>query len=721
MEQTKLFDIFLECNLGGYNKKHLKMKISLKDKIDAIKGIGNQKVTLINKELGINTVEEMLNYFPFRYEDRSQIYEIANLSESNLSVSLQGEIIRTSYIGIGSGKRFLGVLKDNTGEIDLLWFKGISWVGKTVKRGVRVKVFGKPTVFNGKLNIVHPEIEHESINKETKSIVPVYRSTELLTRRYLNSKGIAKIQEAVAKETEGLVEETLPSNLIKEENLVGKAKAMFDIHVPKSVEAAENAIYRLKIEELFYLQLRLLKEKKIRREERAPGYEFTDTFLLKSFYKSHLPYTLTQAQKKVLKEIHTDLSKGVQMNRLIQGDVGSGKTIVAFMSMLIAISSGYQVAMMAPTEILAEQHYKVLKGFFQKLDIKIALLTGSTKQKARRELSIGLELGNIKVLFGTHALIEDKVKFKNLGLAIIDEQHRFGVLQRAKLWKKNENIPPHILVMTATPIPRTLAMTLYGNLDVSVIDELPKGRKPIKTFWYTDSSRLKIFGLLNEQLKMGKQAYVVYPLIEESLKLDYKNLMDGYESVTRAFPSIPIGVLHGQMDSKDKEYEMERFKKGETKIMVATTVIEVGVDVPNASIMIIESAERFGLSQLHQLRGRVGRSSDQSYCVLVSGNKLSKEGKQRLKVMAETNDGFEIANHDLKLRGPGDLLGAQQSGILDLKISDLAKDEKILNKARKAAIEILKDDPNFLAEKNKRVRKRIEFLENKETNLMGIS
>ncbi|MCP3660246.1 MAG: ATP-dependent DNA helicase RecG [Bacteroidetes bacterium] len=702
------------------------MHIYLEKEIESLKGIGKQKAKLLTKELGIKKIKDLLNHFPFRYDDKTQFCKIKDLENIEFNVSIKGVVLQTKLVGSSFKKRLVAEIKDETGKLELVWFKGLAWVGKLLKPGLEIIAYGKPTKFNDKINIAHPEVDYisKSTHQTKSNVIPVYKTTELLSKRFLNSRGIYRIQKELIdsiKENKNIeIPENLPSKVLEAENLMNRKDAFLQIHLPENLNEANEARRRLKFEELFYLQIRILKQKYLKNEEKLIGHKFPKKELLDEFINNHLPFELTRSQHKVIKEVYDDVLTGKHMNRLLQGDVGSGKTIVAFMSMLIAVSNGFQVTMMAPTEILAEQHFNTLKPFFEKLNIKSEILCGSTKQKLRREIFIGLETGYTKVLFGTHALLEENVKFKNLGLAIVDEQHRFGVAQRAKLWKKN-TIPPHILVMTATPIPRTLAMTVYGDLDVSILKELPKGRKPIKTAWMKDSSRLKIFGFIREQIDKGTQAYIVYPLIEESTKLDYKYLEDGYESIKRAFPDVPIGVLHGRMRPDDKDYEMDLFVRGKTKIMIATTVIEVGINVPNATLMIIESAERFGLSQLHQLRGRVGRANLQSYCILVSGFKLTQESKERLSIMIKTTDGFEIANEDLKLRGPGNLLGTQQSGILELKIADLVKDEDILTKARNSAKQIIEEDPNFNKKENAVIKEYLNDLIEQGIDMTGIS
>ncbi len=636
-------------------------------------------------------------------------------------VQIKGKILRFEMIGGGRKKRLVAHFEDATGEVELVWFQGVIWILDKIKPGIEYIVFGKPNRYGRKISIAHPEIEPVTGVKEKQGYLqPVYPLTEKLRSKYLDNKFLVRIQKELITIAMGHIRETLPDQVLKKQGLISKKDALANIHFPKSLELLARSQERLKYEELFYIQLRLIKMKLVR-QEKFKGLVFNDTSILTQFYSDHLPFPLTDAQKKVIREIYGDMKSGKQMNRLLQGDVGSGKTIVAFICMLLVIGSDAQAALMAPTEILAQQHYANLKKYADLVGISISLLTGSTKKRARTELHYRLETGELKILIGTHALIEDEVKFNRLGLAVIDEQHRFGVAQRSKLWQKNRNVYPHVLVMTATPIPRTLAMTLYGDLEISVIDELPKGRKPIKTTHQYDSHRLQINEFMRQQIAAGRQIYIVYPLIEESEKLDLKHLMDGYESIARAFPDVPISILHGKMKTEAKDYEMARFVKGETKIMVATTVIEVGVDVPNASVMIIESAERFGLSQLHQLRGRVGRGADQSYCILVTDYKLSADSKVRLKTMVQTNNGFEIAETDLKLRGPGDLMGTQQSGALDLLIADLGKDGLLLQQARQAAIEILEADPDLKLPENLAIKTQVESLRKTVVNWSRIS
>ena len=676
--------------------------------IEFLKGVGPQRAEVLQKELHIFSYRDLLELYPFRYIDKTHFYKINQLKDDLADVQIIGKIIRLKEEGVGRKKRLKAVFEDETSSMELVWFKGVSWIKKSLKRNEQIVVFGKPTLYKGVFSISHPEIE--TIEAYKKSLVTsmqgVYPSTEKLSSKFLHSKGIAKLMHGLLEQVSKVIPETLSSEIQKEYKLISKRDALLNIHFPKSDVLLAQAIRRLKFEEFFFIQLGLLKMKQHRKKINL-SYPFSnigDHF--NSFYKEQLPFELTAAQKRVLKEIRMDVASGKQMNRLVQGDVGSGKTIVALMVMLMAKDNGFQACLMAPTEILATQHVQGLEEMVHAVGMKMALLTGSTKTARRREIHQALESGELDILVGTHALLEDKVKYKNLGIAIIDEQHRFGVSQRSKMWKKNDR-PPHVLVMTATPIPRTLAMTVYGDLDISVIDELPPGRKPITTLHKTDKHRLSLFHFLKKEIELGRQVYIVYPLIEESDTLDYKDLMDGYESICRHFPrpQFQVSVVHGRMKSDDKEAEMARFVKGETHIMVATTVIEVGVNVPNASVMVIESAERFGLSQLHQLRGRVGRGAEKSYCILMSDSKMSPDAKFRIKTMVQTQDGFEIANADLKLRGPGDIMGTRQSGLLNLKLGDLFKDSKILQFARKTAKEILTDDPDLSSDSNRLVKK----------------
>ncbi|SHG07103.1 ATP-dependent DNA helicase RecG [Salegentibacter echinorum] len=677
----------------------------LQTPIDYLKGVGPNRADLMRKELGIHTYQDLLNFFPNRYLDKTCFYKINELQRNSAEVQIVGKITHLKSVEQKRGKRLVADFVDDTGKMKLVWFRGQKWIRENLKINTPYVIFGKTNWFNGLFSMPHPEMEPvEEYKKQLRTAMqPIYPSTEKLAKSGISDRVINKLMQQLFIETKGKFIESLSREIITELKLLPKAKAVFNVHFPQSQELLTKAQFRLKFEELFYIQLQLLI-KNMLQKQKIKGYVFDkigDNF--GEFYQHHLPFELTGAQKRVIKEIRADLGSGAQMNRLLQGDVGSGKTIVALMAMFIALDNDFQACLMAPTEILAIQHYNGLVELCKNLDTTIYLLTGSSKTKARREIHEKLENGEIDILIGTHALLEDKVQFKNLGLAIIDEQHRFGVAQRSKLWHKNK-IPPHILVMTATPIPRTLAMSLYGDLDISVIDELPPGRKPIKTVHRYDANRLKVFAFIRDEIKKGRQVYVVYPLIQESEKMDYKDLMDGYESIAREFPQQQISIVHGQMKPDAKDYEMDRFVRGETQIMVATTVIEVGVNVPNASVMIIESAERFGLSQLHQLRGRVGRGAEQSFCILMTGHKLSNDSKTRLETMTATNDGFEIAEVDLKLRGPGDIMGTQQSGVLNLKIADIVKDNQILKSARYHAMQILKEDPNLSLEKNKVIR-----------------
>ena len=669
----------------------------LENPIEYLKGVGPTRAELLKKELNIYTYSDLLHHFPFRYIDKSLIYNISDLSEDLPYIQLRGKIIKFVEKGKFKSKRLIAHFQDDTGIIELVWFKGARWIKSCVKLNSDYIVFGKPSAFNNKFNIVHPELDllDDNVNF-SPGLQAVYHSTELLNAKGLSSRAISKLVVTLLPHISNNLEENLSPDLIAKLNLPSREKAFNDIHCPKDSKMLVRAQKRLKFEELFFLQLHLIKLK-LTRNKKSKGYPFESLGChFNDFYENHLPFELTNAQKNVLKEIRADVKYPQQMNRLLQGDVGSGKTLVALLSMLMAIDNNFQACLMAPTEILAKQHFNSISNYLEKMNIKVQILTGSSKTKERRILHAELEDGKIDLLIGTHALLEDKVKFSNLGLVVIDEQHRFGVAQRAKLWKKNK-YPPHVLVMTATPIPRTLSMTLYGDLDVSVIDELPPGRKEVKTMWKSDASRLSIIKFMRDQITKGRQIYVVFPLIEESEKLDYKDLMEGYNQIEREFP-IPkyqVSIVHGQMKAEDKEYEMNRFVKGVTDIMVATTVIEVGVNVPNASVMIIESAERFGLSQLHQLRGRVGRGSEQSYCMLVSGNKVSVEAKKRLQIMVDTNDGFRISEVDLEIRGPGDMMGTKQSGILDFKIANIVTDNKILQFARNEAKILLEEDENL--------------------------
>lgn len=686
----------------------------LSTSVEFLKGVGPQRADLLKKELGIYTYEDLLSHYPFRYVDRTKFYKVNEVRHDMPHVQLRGTIRSFSIVGEKRGRRLVATFKDETGTLELVWFQGIKWAQEKLNLQQEFIVFGKPSVFNGKFNIPHPEIEVASEENTTRasSLQAVYPATEKLKAKGLDSKGISRMLRSLIALINNRIPETLPQELLSKNSFPSKEFALREIHFPSSHTNLSRSQLRIKFEELFFIQLKLLQVKKVRTQV-LKGISFSVVGeYFNEFYKTHLPFPLTNAQKRVLKEIRIDTGSGKQMNRLLQGDVGSGKTIVALMSMLLALDNGTQACLMAPTEILAQQHYQSLKQLLEPMKIPVALLTGSTKAAERRSILDGISRGHIPVLIGTHALIEAAVQFKRLGLAVIDEQHRFGVEQRAKLWTKAEEVP-HVLVMTATPIPRTLAMTLYGDLDVSVIDELPPGRKPVKTMHKYDSSRIEVFGFMKNQIAEGRQVYVVYPLIRESEKMDYKDLMDGYESIVRAFPQpqYQVSIVHGQMKNVDRDFEMNRFLNKQTQIMVATTVIEVGVNVPNASVMIIESAERFGLSQLHQLRGRVGRGADQSYCILMTGYELSNETRTRLETMVRTNDGFEIAEVDLKLRGPGDLEGTQQSGVMDLNLADLAKDSQILYMAREAAIELLDKDPMLQQPDNLSVQRKLKETE----------
>lgn len=680
------------------------MSTNLQTPIDYLKGVGPNRADLLRSELGIQTYQDLINLFPNRYLDRTTYYKVSDLLRNSAEVQLIGKIIGFKEIVQKRGKRLVGTFEDDTGRMELVWFRGQKWIKDSIKLHTPYVIFGKANWFNGVFSMPHPELELLSEHEQNlrSSMQAIYPSTEKLSNKGISNRVLSKIMQSLFLETKGRFTETLPEALISELKLLSKSEALFNIHFPKNQELLARSEFRLKFEELFYIQLQLILKNLIHKSK-IKGFPFTSVGnYFNNFYKDHLPFDLTNAQKRVLKEIRQDLGSNAQMNRLLQGDVGSGKTIVAFMSMLMALDNGFQACLMAPTEILSVQHYQGLIELSKSLNISISLLTGSSTTLERREIHESLENGELQILIGTHALLEDKVKFKNLGLAIIDEQHRFGVAQRSKLWKKNTS-PPHILVMTATPIPRTLAMSVYGDLDISIIDELPPGRQAIKTVHRYDKNRLKVLRFIRDEIDKGRQVYIVYPLIQESEKLDYKDLMDGYESIVRDFPQpiYQISIVHGKMKPADKDYEMQRFVKGETQIMVATTVIEVGVNVPNASVMVIESAERFGLSQLHQLRGRVGRGAEQSYCILMTGHKLSQDSKVRIETMTRTSDGFEIAEVDLKLRGPGDIMGTQQSGVLNLKIANIIKDKDILQSARFYAKRILNSDPSLGSVENK--------------------
>ena len=669
----------------------------LNHKIEFIKGVGPNKAAALKKELGISQLKDMLDFFPFRYEDRSQILKITDIDDNTNAGLYMIQVISKKKAGRYRGKSLKVSVKDSTGYAELVWMKGIEWVEDKMLAGKRYIIYGKPKIIKEKVSFFHPEFGDKSTMP--MGLRPVYPSSENLKRRFINNRFFNRIIEEIIGKTKQHIKENLSGELIQNLSLISKSDAVINMHLPKSFAHIKEAIRRLKFEELFFLQLQILQLKNSRLTS-FPGYVFKKNILINKFYKEHLPFELTGAQKKVLRECYENMSKGKQMNRLVQGDVGSGKTIVAFLCMLAAIDHDCQIAFMAPTEVLAEQHFNSIRANAEKININVNVLTGSTKQKNRKEILKNLLNGTVDILIGTHALIEDSVVFKRLGLVIIDEQHKFGVAQRAKLWRKKSEFYPHVLVMTATPIPRTLALTLYGDLDVSVIDELPSGRKKIITSHRFDNSRLKVFGFIKDKISLGEQVYVVYPLIEESEKKDYKDLMDGYESLKRYFPNTQIGVLHGRMKPENKDYEMKRFAEGKSKILVSTTVIEVGVDVPNASVIVIESAERFGLSQLHQLRGRVGRGKVQSYCILMTKYNISSESKERMSAMVETNDGFKIANTDLKMRGPGNMMGTKQSGLLELRFTNLAEDQDMVLRSRELAINTIKEDPNLESKEN---------------------
>jgi ATP-dependent DNA helicase RecG len=690
----------------------------LETPVEYLKGVGPSRAEMLKNELQIFTFGELLSFFPFRYVDRSKILKINEIKDDSAYIQIRARIISVNTTGTFHSKRVIAKVRDDSGELDLIWFQGIKWIIDKLKPGTKYLIFGKPTWFNGRLNIPHPELEMPNDQPVTvsDSLRPIYNSTEKLKSKGLDSKGISKLMKTLLLSEKFYIPENLPPGILSELKLIGRQPAFINIHFPSGHDILSKARARLKFEELFFIQLRLLKQKYIR-IHKQDGHVFTNVGKnVNDFYFNHLQFELTNAQKRVIKEIRSDLGSGKQMNRLLQGDVGSGKTLVALMTMLIALDNHFQACIMAPTEILATQHFQNISGLLSGLNVNVRLLTGSTKKTERKLISEGLLDNSIHILIGTHALIEEHVKFNNLGLVVIDEQHRFGVAQRARLWEKNI-ITPHVLVMTATPIPRTLAMTIYGDLDTSVIDEMPPGRKPIITRHVYESKRGQVFDFIRRTINERGQVYIVYPLIQESETLDLKNLMDGFEIIKTEFPSpaYSIGMVHGKMKQKEKDLEMARFLKGETQIMVATTVIEVGVDIPNASVMVIENAERFGLSQLHQLRGRVGRGSDQAYCILITSEKLSNDARKRIQTMVRTTDGFEIAETDLQLRGPGDMEGTRQSGILDLKIADIVHDEKMLKRARNMAIDIIKDDPELEKKENSSLARHLVLVyRNKE-------
>ena len=690
--------------------------------IKYLSGVGPQRASVLNKELNIYSLHDLLYYFPYKYVDRSRIYYIHEIDGTMPYIQLKGEILGFETIGEGRQRRLIAHFSDGTGIVDLVWFQGIKFLVGKYKVHQEYIVFGKPSVFNGRINIAHPDIDNASeLKLSTMGLQPYYNTTEKMKRSSLNSHAIEKMMSAVVQQLREPLPETLSPAILAEHHLMPLTEALVNIHFPANPELLRKAQYRLKFEELFYVQLNILRYAKDR-QRKYRGYVFeTVGEIFNTFYAKNLPFELTGAQKRVLKEIRRDVGSGKQMNRLLQGDVGSGKTLVALMSMLIALDNGYQACMMAPTEILANQHFETIRELLYGMDIRVELLTGSVKGKKREAILTGLLTGDVRILIGTHAVIEDTVNFSSLGLVVIDEQHRFGVAQRARLWTKNAQ-PPHVLVMTATPIPRTRAMTLYGDLDVSVIDELPPGRKPIVTIHKYDAHRVSLYQSVHRQIAEGRQVYIVYPLIKESEKIDLKNLEEGYLHICEEFPDCKVCKVHGKMKAAEKDAQMQLFVSGEAQIMVATTVIEVGVNVPNASVMIIENAERFGLSQLHQLRGRVGRGAEQSYCILVTGYKLVEETRKRLEIMVRTNDGFEIAEADLKLRGPGDLEGTQQSGIaFDLKIADIARDGQLLQYVRNVAEEVVDADPTGIRPENEILWRQLKALRKTNVNWASIS
>lgn len=690
--------------------------------IKYLQGVGPQRATMLNKELNIFSLRDLLYYFPYKYVDRSRLYYIHEIDGNMPYIQLKGQILSFETMGEGRQRRLVAHFSDGTGVIDLVWFQGIKYLMGKYKAHEEYIVFGKPTVFNGRINVAHPDIDPaKDLSLSGMGLQPYYNTTEKMKRSGLNSHAFGKLVANAFALLQGAIPETLSRKIVENHHLVSLDEALRNIHFPQNPEKLRKAQYRLKFEELFYIQLNILRYAKDRQRKFRGLYFERVGEVFNTFYSQNLPFQLTGAQKRVIKEIRKDMGSGRQMNRLLQGDVGSGKTLVALMSMLIALDNGYQACMMAPTEILAAQHYETVKQLLFGMDVRVELLMGSVKGKKRDEILKGLLTGEVQILIGTHAVLENTVNFSSLGMVVIDEQHRFGVAQRAKLWAKNTN-PPHVLVMTATPIPRTLAMTLYGDLDVSVIDELPPGRKPIQTIHQFDNRRPSLYAGIRKQIGEGRQIYIVYPLIKESEKMDIKNLEEGYEQVCAEFPECNVCKVHGQMKPAEKDAEMQRFVNGEAQIMVATTVIEVGVNVPNASVMVIENAERFGLSQLHQLRGRVGRGADQSYCILVTSYKLAEETRKRLEIMVQTCDGFEIAEADLKLRGPGDLEGTQQSGVaFDLKIADIARDGQLLQYVREVASDILEKDPMGVLPENEVLWKQLQALRKTNVNWAAIS
>jgi len=683
----------------------------LNTSIDYLKGVGPNRAEVLKKELKIFTYNDLLNFFPYRYIDRTKFYNINEIQKSNADVQIIGKFTELYYFKNIKSNRLIGTFTDGNNTIEIVWFKAAKWIEKSIKLNTNYVLYGKPSWYLNKFSIAHPELDFlsEFKKKQVKGLLPIYSSSERVLSRGITNKFFREVIFNIISISNNYLTENLSKDINEKYSLISKFKAYKNIHFPSDHELLSKAEFRLKYEEFFYLQLEFLMSN-ISKKSKFKGFNFSKVGnSFNDFYKSYLPFSLTNAQKRVIKEIRKDFSSNAQMNRLLQGDVGSGKTIVALLSSLIAIDNDFQVCFLAPTEILAQQHFNSLKNSLTEIKVNVSILTGSSSKKDRVELFSNLVKGNINILVGTHAVLEDNVRFKNLGFVIIDEQHKFGVAQRSKLWKKNTN-PPHVLVMTATPIPRTLAMSVYGDLDISIIDELPPGRKAVKTVHRSDRNRLEIFKFLKDEIKKGRQVYIVYPLIEESKKLDYKDLMDGYESISREFPNseYQISILHGRMKSEDKAIEMKRFKDGKTNIMVSTTVIEVGVNIPNASVMVIESSEKFGLSQLHQLRGRVGRGSENSYCILMSSNKLSSDARKRIKTMTNTNDGFKVAEVDMEIRGPGNLLGTQQSGLLNLKIANIITDKEILESARKDVKEIISNDQKLIKSQNKVIKEEFD-------------
>ena len=690
--------------------------------IKYLQGVGPQRAAILNKELNIFSLRDLLYYFPYKYVDRSRLYYIHEIDGNMPYIQLKGQILSFETIGEGRQRRLVAHFSDGTGVVDLVWFQGVKYLMGRYKAHEEYIVFGKPTVFNGRVNMAHPDIDPaKDLTLSAMGLQPYYNTTEKMKRAGLNSHALEKLMANAFALLQGEMPETLSPRIVEEHHLMSLDEALRNIHFPQNPDRLRKAQYRLKFEELFYIQLNILRYTKDRQRKFRGLYFEKVGEVFNTFYSQNLPFQLTGAQKRVIKEIRKDMGSGRQMNRLLQGDVGSGKTLVALMSMLIALDNGYQACMMAPTEILAAQHFETIRQMLFGMNVRVELLMGSVKGKKREEILKGLLTGEVQILIGTHAVLEDTVNFSSLGMVVIDEQHRFGVAQRAKLWAKNA-CPPHVLVMTATPIPRTLAMTLYGDLDVSVIDELPPGRKPIQTIHQFDNRRPSLYAGIRKQIEEGRQVYIVYPLIKESEKMDIKNLEEGYEHICAEFPDCKVSKVHGQMKPAEKDAEMQRFVNAETQIMVATTVIEVGVNVPNASVMVIENAERFGLSQLHQLRGRVGRGADQSYCILVTSYKLSEETRKRLEIMVQTNDGFEIAEADLKLRGPGDLEGTQQSGVaFDLKIADIARDGQLLQYVREVALAIVEEDPAGVLPENEVLWRQLQALRKTHVNWAAIS